>query len=106
MDFTDALKAGGASATLITIVGIIVKLMHSACGHRLRSECCGHQATVGVAVDNMPSPEKRPSLTIPEKIIVVDDKNHNLPPAPVRPTILLPPPVEPLERQIATGADA
>ena len=66
MDFTDALKAGGASATIIAILGIVVKVFQSFCGHRLHSECCGHHATVGVKVENMPSPEpaeKRPSLT-------------------------------------------
>jgi hypothetical protein len=63
MDFTDALKAGGASATIIAILGIVVKVIQSFCGHKLRSECCGRTATMGVAVDNM-SPKKRPSLTI------------------------------------------
>lgn len=58
MDFTDALKAGGASATIIAILGIAVKVIQSFCGHRLRSECCNHTATVGVAVENM-SPERR-----------------------------------------------
>lgn len=66
MDFSDALKAGGASATLILIVGIALKIVQSFCGHRIRSECCGRKATVGITVENMPpqqpSPEKKPTL--------------------------------------------
>ena len=92
MDFTDALKAGGASATLIAIVGIVGKILHSVCGHRIRSECCGREGTVGVKVENMPSPEKRPSLTVPEKVVVVEEKK-------------LEPPTEPVNRLMTTGAD-
>lgn len=57
MDFTDALKTGGASATLIAIIGIIMKVVNTFCGHRCRSECCGHQATAGVRVEAFPSPK-------------------------------------------------
>ena len=64
MDFTDALKAGGASATIIALLGIAVKVIQSFCGHRLHSECCGHHGTVGVVVESM-TPTKRPSLTMP-----------------------------------------
>ena len=60
MDFTDALKAGGASATIITIAGIVIKILHSMCGNRIRSECCGHTATMGVRVETMSSNEKKP----------------------------------------------
>lgn len=62
MDFIDALKAGGASATIIAILGIAVKVVKSFCGHRIRSECCNHEATVGVSVEEIPRTE-RPSLT-------------------------------------------
>jgi hypothetical protein len=54
MNFEDALKAGGASATIIAIVGIVFKVVQSFCGHRIRSECCGHTATAGVSVENIP----------------------------------------------------
>ena len=53
MDFVDALKAGGASATILAIAGIGLKLIQTFCGHRLRSECCGREGTVGVAVEEM-----------------------------------------------------
>ena len=56
MDFEDAMKAGGASATIIAIVGIVFKLIQSFCGHRVRSECCGHEATAGVSVEAIPPP--------------------------------------------------
>lgn len=53
MDFTDALKAGGASATIIAIVAIVYKITSAFCGHRIRSECCGHTGTVGVTTEQM-----------------------------------------------------
>ena len=53
MDFTDALKAGGASATIIAIVAIVYKVVSAVCGHRVRSECCGHIGTVGVITEEM-----------------------------------------------------
>jgi hypothetical protein len=80
MDFTDALKAGGASATIIAILGIAVKVFQSFCGHRLRSECCGKEATIGVGVENMTPKSNRPSLSIP-------------------------PPVEPLERAVCVDVE-
>ena len=61
MDFTDALKAGGASATIIAIVGILYKVLNAFCGHRVRSECCGHTGSVGVITEEM-SP--RPTATV------------------------------------------
>jgi hypothetical protein len=64
MDFSDALKAGGASATMIAIVGIAVKLFQSFCGHRFRSECCGREATVGVSVEDIPKRSPRPSVEV------------------------------------------
>jgi hypothetical protein len=69
MDFIDALKAGGASATIILIVGIAVKLIQMVCGHRLRSECCGHSATMGVALEDIypPTPQSaapRPAVSV------------------------------------------
>lgn len=90
MDFTDALKAGGASATLIMIVGIAVKLIQSMCGHRIRSECCGHNGTVGVTVENMTPTKNNPEVTIVRSN---------------RPSLELPPaPTEPATRAIAIGA--
>ena len=64
MDFTDALKAGGASATLIAIAGIAYKIIRSFCGNRIRSECCDHEATVGVAVEQMTPRGPRPSIEV------------------------------------------
>jgi hypothetical protein len=61
MDFTDALKAGGASATIITIIAVAVKLVQSICGHRIRSECCGHTASIGMNVENMSPHPKQPT---------------------------------------------
>jgi len=66
MNFEDALKAGGASATIIALVGIGVKVIQSFCGHRLRSECCGHTGTIGVGVENMTPRKDTPKETIEE----------------------------------------
>ena len=71
MDFTDALKAGGASATIILIVGIAVKVIQLACNHRIKSECCGHKGTIGIGVEEM-TPEK-------------ESKQGAFPPAPTTP---------------------
>jgi hypothetical protein len=84
MDFTDALKAGGASATLIMIIGIAIKLMQSMCGHRLRSECCGRNGTIGVSVENITPTKSNPEVTIVKS---------KFPPAPT----------EPAERAVAVG---
>jgi hypothetical protein len=63
MDFTDALKAGGASATIIAIVAVAYKLVSAFCGHRVRSECCGHTGTVGVTTEEMsPKPPVKTSV--------------------------------------------
>lgn len=64
MDFESALKAGGASATMIAIIGIAVKIFQSFCGHRVRSECCDHEATIGVAVEQMTPRGPRPSIEV------------------------------------------
>lgn len=64
MDFESALKAGGVSASIITIIGIAVKLFQSFCGHRLRSECCGREASVGVSVEEIPKRSPRPSVEV------------------------------------------
>lgn len=77
MDFTDALKAGGASATLIAIIGIAIKIIQSTCGHRLKSECCGKTATIGVKVESMNSPKHNESSTS-ESIVVVRSNRPSL----------------------------
>lgn len=53
MDFTfsDAMKAGGASTVLIVAVGLAYKLIQMACNHRIKSDCCGRQGTIGVEVE-------------------------------------------------------
>jgi len=55
MDFTfaDAMKAGGASTILILAVGIAYKVIQMICNHRVKSECCGKTATMGVEVEVM-----------------------------------------------------
>ena len=88
MNFEDALKAGGASATMIAIVGVVVKLVQSFCGNRVRSECCGKEGTVGVAVEQMPPRSARPSIEVrvvedkplPRASITVQDKTVGSPP--------------------------
>jgi hypothetical protein len=62
MDFKAALEAGGISASLIAILGVAYKVIQSFCGHRLRSECCGREATVGVNVEDMSPRIKRESI--------------------------------------------
>lgn len=64
MDFESALKAGGASATMIAIAGIAYKILRSFCGNRLRSECCEHEASVGVTVEQMTPRGPRPSIEV------------------------------------------
>ena len=55
MDFTfsDAMKAGGASTVLIIAVGIAYKVIQMICNHRVKSECCGKTASMGVEVEVM-----------------------------------------------------
>ena len=69
MDFEDALKAGGASAGMISILGIAIKLVQKFCGNRVRSECCGKEGTVGVAVEPMTPREQRPSVGTPAPLV-------------------------------------
>lgn len=64
MDFVDALKAGGASATILAIAGIGIKLIQTFCGHRIRSECCGREGSVGVSVEQMTPRGPRPSIEV------------------------------------------
>ena len=64
MDLTEALKAGGVSASILAIAGIAIKLIQTFCGHRLRSECCGREGTVGVSVEQISPKAPRPSLEI------------------------------------------
>ncbi len=64
MDFSDALKAGGASASMIAIAGLVYKILQSFCGKRLRSECCDHEASVGVSVEEIPKREPRQSIEV------------------------------------------
>ena len=55
MDDTDILKMSGLSASSLAIVLIIYKLLKSAVGKKLISNCCGRKLEVGVAVTNMPT---------------------------------------------------
>lgn len=64
MDFSQILATGGASASMIAIVGIAIKLFQSFCGHRVRSECCNHEASMGIVVEQMPKREPRPSVEV------------------------------------------
>ena len=63
----DSLKAGGASAVLISLGAIAYKLIKAFCGHRVRSECCGHEGTVGVKVEPMRSQRRTPRNSIEQK---------------------------------------
>lgn len=76
MDFLDALKAGGASATIIAILAAVIKLAQSFCGNRIRSECCGHTATAGVSVE---------PITPPHSVVVAVQPSPSLVPAPTPP---------------------
>lgn len=77
MDFTDSLKAGGASATLIAIITIAYKVIKSTCGHRLKSECCGKTASIGVNVESMNSPKHEQS-TLESTTVVVRSARPSL----------------------------
>ena len=47
------LQTAGISTTMITVIGIIGIIIKNICGHRVRSECCGREATAGVTVEAM-----------------------------------------------------
>lgn len=79
MDFTDALKAGGASATILAIVGIGLKILQTFCGHRLRSECCGREGTVGVSVEDITPKGPRPSLVLDSVAVELPKIQSSLP---------------------------
>jgi hypothetical protein len=51
MDFSDAMKAGGASTIMIVAVGVTYKLIQMICNHRVRSDCCGRTGSLGVEVE-------------------------------------------------------
>jgi len=59
MDFTESLKVGGASATILLIIGITVKVFQVCINHRLRSECCGREASLAVSVESVNSDPKQ-----------------------------------------------
>lgn len=66
-NFADAMKAGGASTVLLIVVGIAYKLIQMMCNHRVKSECCGKTATMGVEVEVMgdtPPDTKKESFTV------------------------------------------
>ena len=91
MDFTfeDALKSGGASATILAIAGIGYKLLSMFCGKRVRSECCGHEATAAISVEVVQSPPPapveaqsvqrtpRPSVEKRSPVIRVSEASHH-----------------------------
>lgn len=64
IDIQTALTAGGASASMIAVAGLIYKILQSFCGKKLRSECCEREMSVGVVVDDMPKREPRPSVEV------------------------------------------
>ena len=70
MDFTDAMKAGGASTVLLVVVGLAYKLIQMACNHRVKSDCCGRQGVVGVEVEawngTPPKEAFKPEVKTPE----------------------------------------
>lgn len=64
MEINQILATGGASATMIAIAGLIYKIIQGVCNKRLRSECCDHQGSIGVAVEEMPKREPRASVEV------------------------------------------
>jgi hypothetical protein len=60
MEWTDAFRLSGAGATVAIAIAIVYKLGAMLINHRLRSECCDREATMGISVENMgqsPRPE-------------------------------------------------
>ncbi len=74
----DALKAGGASATMIVVVGVLIKVVQTFCGHRLRSECCGREGTVGMSIETI---EQKPVAPVQAEVIVVKSARPSLEPS-------------------------
>ena len=93
MDFVDALKAGGASATIIAIVAIVYKIISSICGHRVRSECCGKEGSIGIVAEAYSSqshptqlpPPANPNPPSPVLRSVETPEHNPLSPDSVRP---------------------
>lgn len=72
MDFTDALKAGGASATIITIFAIAYKVITTVCNHRVKSECCGKEGTMAISVAEVSPPHAKPVVPVAPDAVVVE----------------------------------
>ena len=78
-NFADAMKAGGASTVLLIVVGIAYKLIQMICNHRVKSECCGKTASMGVEVEVMgdtPPDAKKESFTVSVPEVKAHDNNE------------------------------
>jgi hypothetical protein len=72
MDFTDALKAGGASATIISIFAIVYKVVVNVCNHRVKSECCGKEGTMAISVAEISPPHAKPHAATEVAVVPAD----------------------------------
>jgi hypothetical protein len=72
MDFTDALKAGGASATIISIFAIVYKVVANVCNHRVKSECCGKEGSVAISVAEVSPPHAKPHAPVAPDAVVIE----------------------------------
>ena len=73
MDDTDILKMSGLSASSLAIVLIIYKLLKSAVGKKLVSNCCGRKLEVGMTVTDMPTTPREVRIEVQNPM--TDKKN-------------------------------
>jgi hypothetical protein len=70
----ELLKMSGASAGTIAIVLVVYKILKSALGKRLISNCCGRKIEVGLDIkDSVPTPKDEVCLEIKNPIHTQND---------------------------------
>ena len=77
MDLNTMFAQGGASAGIITIIGLLYKIIN---GKRCRSHCCGREMSMDLKIDDIPTSPQETTLTHPvpkETLTEVIVKNNN-----------------------------
>lgn len=65
MDINDILTTGGVSTGMITLILIIIKVIKSLNNKKYRSSCCGKNAEVVIAVNELTEEEKKTPVLKP-----------------------------------------
>jgi hypothetical protein len=68
MDASSAFITGGATASIMVVVGLIVRFWNEIKNHMVVSRCCGRKIEMGVGVVDMPldSPHKKLEIKVRE----------------------------------------